>query len=164
MGGKGGAIALKECVCVPVAWAHVSLTPERGGAVSAYSGRTVHSRGSLACGVSASSAPPRPCSLHAGAGSAPAPTGSPAARQRSDRSTHTVEQTEKTHTQGENMFRLNVNWQRDTCWKEKCVMWICPKNETEIYNVWNMRYGDGHVTCYAGSLSVRGHISAPHVP
>lgn len=71
----------------------------RGGAVGACSGRTARIRGSLACAVSASSAPLHPYSLRAGVGSTLAPTSSPAARRRNARSPRTAEQMETEHTE-----------------------------------------------------------------
>lgn len=108
-------------VGVPVAWARASLTPEHGGAVSACNGRTVHSRGSLACAVFASSAPLHLYSLHAGVGLALAPTGSPAAHQRSARSPHTVEQMEKNTQTEYAVTPCYSNWQRERHTVEMCL-------------------------------------------
>lgn len=114
-------IRYNVCVCVPVAWARASLTPEHGGAVSACNGRTVHSRGSLACAVFASNAPLHLYSLHAGVGSALAPTGSPAAHQRSARSPHTVEQMEKNTQTEYAVTPCYSNWQRERHTVEMCL-------------------------------------------
>lgn len=153
--------------CSPVAWARASPTPERGGAAGACSGTTARTRGSWACAVSASGAPLHPCSLRAGVGSAPALTGSPAARQRSARSLHFAEQMEGTQGGEDAVLTLIGTDTRGS--DTKCAhsradsvqvrSFIKPGSDKYMDDVtsWVRR----RVVC--AGLSIRGHISAPHV-